>query len=214
MAQLRRLRDDAEAAQLVRPFGDPTDDLDCVVDVALSVGPARDRQPDEVHRGSRLAAVGVQAEHDRPDLAATDAAFAVQGSGQRLAGVLQRRHLGQQRTRIDVDSVAADRLHDGDAGLCQAFAQILGRADAIAQVILVYHLAQTLRDRFEVPASQTSVSDEPFGQDEDVAALLGQPVVVHGQPAADVRQAVLLGAHGHAVGQRCDLANDVGDGSV
>ena len=35
-------------------------------------------------------------------------------------------------------------------------------------------------------------------------------VVVHGQPAADVGEAVLLGAHGHAVGQRGHLPHDVG----
>jgi hypothetical protein len=36
-----------------------------------------------------------------------------------------------------------------------------------------------------------------------------QRVVVHREPAADVGQAVLLGAHRHAVGQAEDLAGDV-----
>jgi hypothetical protein len=50
-----------------------------------------------------------------------------------------------------------------------------------------------LGDRLEVAAGQTSVGDEVFGQDQHVATLFGQPVVVHGQPAADVRQPVFLG---------------------
>jgi hypothetical protein len=43
--------------------------------------------------------------------------------------------------------------------------------------------------------------------------LLGDGVVVHRQPAADVGEAVLLGAHRHAVGERRDLADDVRDRS-
>ena len=43
---------------------------------------------------------------------------------------------------------------------------------------------------------------------------LGQRVVVHGQEAADVGQAVLLGAHRAAVGEGGHLAHDVGDRPV
>jgi hypothetical protein len=44
--------------------------------------------------------------------------------------------------------------------------------------------------------------------------LLGEGVVVERQPAADVRQAVLLGRHRHAVRERGHLADDVGDRAV
>ena len=51
VAEGRRLRfDDPEAAQVGGSRRDGAHDLDDVVDVALRVGPARDRQADEVHR--------------------------------------------------------------------------------------------------------------------------------------------------------------------
>ena len=45
-----RLLDDPEPAQARRALGDPDDDLDHVVDVALGVRAPRDREADEVHR--------------------------------------------------------------------------------------------------------------------------------------------------------------------
>ena len=87
-----------------------------VVDVALGVGPARDRQADEVHRRRRLGPVRVPPEHHRPDLAAADPALHVEGDGQRLARVLQRRDVRQERPRVEVDGVAADRPDDRHAG--------------------------------------------------------------------------------------------------
>ena len=79
---------------------------------------------------------------------------------------------------------------------------------------MVDHLAQALGDRFQVAPRQAAVGGEPLGEDEQVAALLGEVVVVQRQPAADVGQAVLLGAHRHAVGQRRHLPHDVGDRSL
>jgi len=51
VAELGRLRDDPEAAQVGGLLGHRGDDLDDVIDVALGVGPARDGEADEVHRG-------------------------------------------------------------------------------------------------------------------------------------------------------------------
>jgi len=58
-------------------------DFDHVVHVALGVGPTGMVRRKQIHRGR----VGVQAEHHRADLAATDSALKVQGAGERLARV-------------------------------------------------------------------------------------------------------------------------------
>src|SRR5829696_5204896 len=76
--QRRRLEGDLVPRQPVRLGGHRPADLDHVVDVALGVGPARNRQPDQVHAGRLLAAVGMPAEHHRADLARADAADLVQ----------------------------------------------------------------------------------------------------------------------------------------
>ncbi len=86
--ELRRLVHDAVAAERVLPRGHARDDLDDVVDVALGVGPPRDREPHEIERRRRLGAVGVATEHHRPDLAAAHAALPVELDGERLARVL------------------------------------------------------------------------------------------------------------------------------
>ena len=118
------------------------------------------------------------AEHDGADLAAADAALAVERDRQRLARVVERRDVGQQRPRIEVDRVAADRLDDRDAGRVERLAEVGGRADPVAQVVLVDDLAQALGDRLEVAAGEAAVGREALGQDEQVAAPLGQVVVV------------------------------------
>ena len=96
----------------------------------------------------------------------------------------------------------------------ERLAEVGGRADPVAQVVLVDHLGQALGDGLQVASGQAAVGREALGQDEQVAAALGERVVVHGQPAADVGQAVLLGAHRHAVGEGGHLADDVGDGDA
>ena len=120
----------------------------------------------------------------------------------------------QERARVEVDRVAADGLDDRDAGRVERLAEVGGRADAVAQVVLVDDLAQALGDRLEVAPGEAAVGREALGEDQQVAALLGQRVVAHREPAADVGEAVLLGAHRHAVGEGRHLAHDVGDRTV
>ena len=196
------------------PLSDPADDLDDVVDVALGVRAARDRQPDEVHRGRRLRAVRAPPEHHGPDLAAPDAALAVERDGERLAGILERRNVRQQRAGVEVDRVAAERLDERHARPIERLAEVLGRTDAVSEVVLVDDLAEPLGDRLEVAAGQTAVGREALGQDQQVPALLGEGVVVEREPAADVREPILLRRHGHPVGQRGHLADDVRDRAV
>ncbi len=135
----------------------------------------------------------------------------VQRDRERLTRVRERRDVGEQGAGVDVHRVAAGGLHDRHAGALQPVAEVGGGPDAVAQVVVVDDLAQPLRDGLEVTAGEPAVGGEALGEDEQVAAALGQVVVAHGEPAADVGQAVLLGAHRHAVGERRHLPHDVGD---
>jgi hypothetical protein len=126
VAQLRGLLGDSEAAQVGGAARHRANNLDHVVDVRLRVNPPGDGQAHQLHRPGRLRPVGMHPEHDRADLAAADAALPVQGDRQRLPGILERRDVREERGRIEVDGVAADRLHAGDAGLDQRLAQVGG----------------------------------------------------------------------------------------
>ena len=112
MPELRGLVDDPEPGQLGRPCGDGVAHLDHVVDVALRVRPPRDREADEVERRGPLGPVGVQAEHHRADLASADAPRLVERDGERLARVLERRDVREQRPCVEVHGVPADGMHD------------------------------------------------------------------------------------------------------
>ena len=76
---------------------------------------------------------------------------------------------------------------------------------------MVDGLGEALRDRLQVAPGEAAVGREALGQDEQRAAALGERVVVRREPAADVRERVLLGADRHPVGEPCHLAHDVGD---
>src|SRR5437667_246924 len=73
--QRRRLLGDAHSAQPLAPAKNLDHCLDHVIDVALRVDPARDRQADQLHRRMRrLAGVWVDAaEHHTADLDGADA---------------------------------------------------------------------------------------------------------------------------------------------
>ena len=118
---------------------------------------------------------------------------------------------GQNARGVDVDGVPAGRLDDRHAGRQQVLAQVLDAPQAVVQVVLVEHLDEALGHRLQVAAGQPAVGDEPFGQDQQVVGPLGERVVAHQQHAADVDQAVLLGADRRAVGQVEHLAGDLAD---
>ena len=79
---------------------------------------------------------------------------------------------GSRAAGIEVDRMAANRLHARDARLDQRLAQVGGGSDPIAQVVLVDHLAQALGDGLEVASRQAAVGREALGQDQQVARLL------------------------------------------
>ena len=74
---------------------------------------------------------------------------------------------------VDVDGVAARRLDDLDARRQQVLAQVGDAAQAVLQVVLVEHLDEALRHRFEVAAGQAAVGDESLGQDQQVVRRAG-----------------------------------------
>src|SRR5512142_2755165 len=48
---------------------------------------------------------------------------------------------------------------------------------------------------FEVVSREAAIGGKPFGQDQQVPALLGPRIAVHREEAADVRETVLLRRH-------------------
>ena len=65
VAERARFLDDAVATQALTTPSDRDTHLDHVVDVALRVRAARNREPHEIHGSRALRAVGVTAEHRR-----------------------------------------------------------------------------------------------------------------------------------------------------
>ena len=179
--------------------------------MALRVGAPRDRHADEIHRRRRLAPVGVAPEHDGADLNAPDTAGFVERDRERLSGIGERRDVREERSRVDVHGVPACGFHDRHPGAVERVGEIFGRADPITQVIRFDGLRKALRDRLEIPAGEPAVGREALGEDQKVAAFLGERVVVHREPSADVRERILLCAHRHPVGVRRHLAHDVAD---
>src|SRR5215472_10742690 len=158
MAQSRGLGEDAHAGQIEGPVGDLCDDLDHVVDMALGVGAAGDGEADQVHRGRGLGAAGVQTEHHRADLAGSDAAFEVQGAGECLPWISQRVDVRQHCPGVDKHGVAAERHDYRHPSLFEPLAQVLHRAHAVAQVVMIDGLAQSLGDRLHVPLHHSGPS--------------------------------------------------------
>ena len=81
----------------------------------------------------------------------------------------------QERPGVDVDRVAAERLHERHSGCEQAVAEIRGRARAVAEIVVVDGLGEALRDRLEVASGEPAVRRKPFREDAERPALVGQP---------------------------------------
>ena len=154
MPKLGGLLDDAVTSQPLRPSGHLSAHLDHIVDVALGVRATRDRKADELHGRGGLRSIGVAPEHDGADLAASYAAGLVERDDERLSRVAERRHVGEQSPRIDVDRVTAHRLDDRDARLFDPFAEIGGGANAVIQVVVADRLFEPLGDRLQVAACE------------------------------------------------------------
>ena len=68
----------------------------------------------------------------------------------------------QEGAGVEIDRVAAGRLHDGHARCGDVFAEVGGGGDAIAQVVLFERLLQADGDGLEIAAGETAVGrDSP-----------------------------------------------------
>ena len=84
----------------------------------------------------------------------------------------------QEGARINVNRVAARRLHDGHAVFRNVVAEVSGRGDTVFEVVLVQGLLHADGDGFEISPCQPAVGRIAFGQDQQVLLLLGEDVVV------------------------------------
>ena len=119
--------------------------------------------------------------------------------------------MGEEGRGRPIDRVAADRQDDRDAASMKGLAEVGRRLDPVAQVVVRDGLLDALGDGLEVAPGEPAVGGKALGQDQHVAARLGEGVVVAGEPPADVGERVLLGTHRHPVGERGHLPHDVGD---
>jgi hypothetical protein len=76
---------------------------------------------------------------------------------------------GAKWVGVDVDRVPARGLDDLDAGVEEPVAEILEAADAVAEIVLVHDLGETLGHGLQVAAREPAVGHESFGEDEQVA---------------------------------------------
>ena len=95
--------------------------------------------------------------------------------------------------------MAAGRLDDGHALGGNVVAEVRGRGDAIAQIVLLERLLHADGDGFEIAAGKAAVGGISLGEDQQIFFLLRKQVVVGAKEPADVGHAVFLGGHGAAV---------------
>src|SRR6185436_1688335 len=100
------------------------------------------------------------AEHHAADLARADAALEIQPGDDGLSRERMRPDVREEAARIDVDRVAAGRLHRGDAGGVESVREIAHRGEPVLEVALVEHLAQADGERLEIARRTAAVRRE------------------------------------------------------
>src|SRR4051812_15333392 len=154
------------AGDLLAVLPDFQDDLDNVVDVALGVDAAGDRQADQVHLCGR-------GEHECPDFYRTDSTFQIQFCRESYAGKLVRGNVREKGARVEIDGVAARRLDDGNSVACDVIAEVGGGGYAVAQVVLFEGFLHADGDGFEIASGEAAVGGISLGENEQVFFLLG-----------------------------------------
>src|SRR3954451_11906326 len=171
MAKHRRLLEESVSPHALATGPDLENRLHHVVHMTLGIHSARNGQPHQLHGPRRLlAGHGVApSEHDRPDLDGPDPRFTVELDNQRLSRQLQRADVGEEGGGVDVDRVAARRLHDGDAGAGDVLAQEGGRWNAIRQLTLAESIVQADPVATRVAPPPPAISGEALRQDQQIA---------------------------------------------
>jgi hypothetical protein len=118
---------------------------------------------------------------------------------------------GQNAAGVDVDRVATGRLDDLYPRSEQLLAEVFGAAQAVLQVIFVHDFFEPLRHGLEVAPGQSTVGDESLQSGSAVRRPCGSiRLIAQQQKAADIHQAVLLGADRGPVGEVEHVADDLG----
>src|SRR4051812_45570016 len=112
------------AGDLLAVLPDFENDLDYIVDVALGIDAAGDRQADQVH-------LCCAREHQRADFYGTDSTFQIQFCGESYAGKLIWLNVRKEGTGVKIDSVTSRRLDDGDSVARDVIAEVGGGGDAV-----------------------------------------------------------------------------------
>ena len=114
MPQHRCLLYNPHAPEFLSPRIHIQQDLDDIVNVALSVHPSGDCKPHQFHGwGNKLARFVVLAKHDATDFHRSDAARSEKLHNDRLARILLRRDMRQEPLGIQIDGVSTWRFDDG-----------------------------------------------------------------------------------------------------
>ena len=198
---------DPVAGEGACPLFEFEDDLDDIVDVGLGVGSAWDGEADEFH-------VGVLTHHDRANLTTSDAPGFVECDGEGLSRELVFGDVGAESRGIDIDRVTACWADGLDAGFMEFLAEVFGRADAVAEVVLAEDLVESDGHRFEITPGESAVGHESLGKDEQIACRVCEFLIAEEEDTPDVDHAVLFGTDCRTVAEVKLLASDVGDGAV
>ena len=136
----------------------------------------------------------------RADFAGADAAVFIEGAGQRLARDITAAECAAGRPVASTKTRGRRGFTVGTPSASSLSATYALVRSAIGEIILVDDFLETLRDGVEIAAGEPAIGRKALGLDQAVARAFGEVVVVQRQPAADIGEGVLLGAHGHAVG--------------
>ena len=139
-----------------------------------------------------LAGLGVPPRrHDAP-LHGPGARVEEQIGGQALGGELLLANVGVDPGRVEEHGVAADGPHDRDPPVHERLAEVPDLEDAGPDMVVVDRLGDPPGHCLEVAPGQAAVRRHPLEDHHLLARRLQDGLVVHGQEAADVHQAVFL----------------------
>ena len=169
--------------------------------MALGIHPPGKREPDKFERrGFLLPGPRVLPKHDAAQFHRPDAAFQIHFVDQGDPRILQRRNVGQEPPRVEVDGVCARGLDQGQPQFQKFFFDVFHRCVAVNLVFHFQRFEKAHRDHLQVPARQPPVGRKPFGQNQQVLELFRPLIVVTREEAADIGEAVLFGAHQGGIG--------------
>jgi hypothetical protein len=122
---------------------------------------------------------------------------------------LRNGNVRQKGARVDINRVAARRLHDGHAFRRDVIAKKCRGSDALFQVILFKRFAQADGDRIQVASGQAAVCWKAFRENQKVFFLPGEEIVVSTKKATDIHEPIFFSGRGAAIGVRKHFARNL-----